>query len=107
MDYVDIKGWFEAAKAALALLNAAKDAIPKGKPRDEAEAKIHEAESAMKKADAALANELGYRLCKCEFPPTPMLWREAEKAEVCPRCGQQRKRPDISGGDKPVNYHYR
>src|ERR1700722_8657901 len=105
MDYADVKGWFDAAKAAFAVLNAAKDALPKGRQRDEVEAKLREAEGSMKRADAKLARELGLRLCECEFPPNVMLWRETEKAHVCPRCGARRERPDISAATG-VNYHH-
>ena len=101
MDYADIKGWLDAAKAAFALLSAAKDALPKGRQRDEVEAKLREAEGSMKRADAKLAKELRLRLCECEFPPNVM----PEKAHVCPRCGARRERPDISAATG-VNYHH-
>ncbi|MGD1038739.1 MAG: hypothetical protein ABR878_16540 [Roseiarcus sp.] len=95
MDYTDIKGWVDAAKATISLLTAAKDALPHGKQREEVEERLHEAEGSMKRADAKLAKELGLRLCDCEFPPNVMLWREAEKAHVCPHCGRRRDRPSI------------
>ena len=95
MDYTDVKGWVDAAKATITLLTAAKDALPQGKPREQVEAKLHEAERSKKGADARLAKELGLRLCDCEFPPNVMLWREAEKAHVCPHCGRRRDRPAI------------
>jgi hypothetical protein len=95
MDYSDVKGWIDAAKAAMTLLNTAKDALPRGKQRDEVEAALHQAERSMKAADAKLAKELGLRLCDCEFPPNVMLWREGERAHVCPKCGRRRERPAI------------
>ena len=105
MDYADIKGWFDAATAALPLLKAAKDALPKGRQRDEVEAKLREAESYMKRADAKLAKELGLRLCDCEFPPNVMLWRETEKAHVCPHCQRRREKPDLPAVTGR-NYHW-
>lgn len=104
MDYIDIKGWVDATKAALSLLIAAKDALPKGKHRDDVEAKLHQAEESMKRADAQFAKELGLKLCDCEFPPNVMLWREAEGTHVCPHCGHRRNKPVASPG---VNYHQR
>ncbi len=106
MDYDDVKGWFDAVAAALPLLKAAKDLLPKGRQRDEVEAKLREAEGYMKRADAKLAKELGLRLCECEFPPNVMLWREAEKAHVCPHCQRRREKPDLPVAEV-VNYHYR
>ena len=106
MDYVDIKGWFDAAIAAFALLKAAKDELPKGRQRDEVETKLREAEGYMKRADAKLAKKLDLRLCDCEFPPNVMLWRETEKAHVCPRCQRRREKPDLPVS-QGVNYHQR
>ncbi len=106
MDYHDVKGWVDAAKAALGLLNAAKDALPKGKQRDEVEARLRDAETSMKRADAKLARELGLRLCDCEFPPNVMLWRETEQAHVCPRCQHRRNKPRVVAAPA-VNYHHR
>jgi hypothetical protein len=95
MDYIDIKGWVDAATAAVSLLTTAKNALPQGKQREDVEAKLREAEGLMKRADAKLAKELGLRLCDCEFPPNIMLWREAEKAHVCPRCGRRHDRARV------------
>jgi hypothetical protein len=69
MDYAYINDMVEAAITAL---DAGKNALPQGELRKEIEAKLLEAESAMKHAKE---------------------W--------------QRRRPDISGGDKGVNYHQR
>ena len=69
-------------------------------------AKLREAEGSMKRADAKLAKELGLRLCDCEFPPNVMLWRETEKAHVCPRCQRRREKPDLPAVTG-VNYHQR
>ena len=40
MDYVDIKGWVDTAKAIMGLLATAKDVLLKGKHRDDVEAKF-------------------------------------------------------------------
>ena len=93
MDYTDVKGWVDAAKAAFSLLTIAKNALPKGTQRDEIEVKLLEAEGSMKRADAKLAKELGLKLCDCEFPPNVMLWRETERAHVCPHCQRTIQRP--------------
>jgi hypothetical protein len=84
MDYVDIKGWVETVKATIGLLATAKDALPKGKHRDDVEAKLQQAEESMKRADALLAKELGLKLCDCEFPPHVMLWQDSINSHVCP-----------------------
>lgn len=41
-------------------------------------------------ARAQTAQALGYRLCRCEFPPRPMLWSNARRVFVCqnPDCGR-------------------
>jgi hypothetical protein len=97
MDYVELRGYIDTAKAAFDLMRAAYEALPKGKQREAVEAKLHEAERLMQAADAKLAKELGMRTCDCTFPPTVMLWRESEKAHVCqnPNCGRRREQPGI------------
>jgi hypothetical protein len=67
--------------------------------------KIKAAEEALKRADVALAQKLGFKLCDCTFPPQIMLWHEKEKVTKCPRteCGHtiqdfNRPLPRSSGG---------
>ena len=95
MDYVDIKGWVETVKATIGLLATAKDALPKGKHRDDVEAKLQQAEESMKRADALLVKELGLKLCDCEFPPHVMLWQDSINSHVCPNpaCNRRIERP--------------
>jgi hypothetical protein len=42
-------------------------------------------------AEAEIAKALGYELCKCEFPPTPMktvgYTRDRQVVYQCPKCG--------------------
>ena len=94
MDMMDVKAWVDIAKGAVDLLKSAASALPKGTRRDEIETKISVAEDALARSDAKLARDLGMKLCDCTFPPQIMLWREAEKAHVCPRsqCGRAVKR---------------
>ena len=75
----------------IGLLKSSLALWPKGKKRDEAEQKVKAAEEALSRADAELAQKLGYPLCRCDFPPKVMLWREKEHAFVCPdpKCGRQ------------------
>ncbi len=40
--------------------------------------------------NARLARDLGYRLCRCEFPPKPMLWDNAAQAFVCQNAACRR-----------------
>lgn len=97
MDIMDIKAWVDMATGTANLLRDAASLLPKGSKRDEIESKILLAEDALARSDAKLARDLGLRLCDCTFPPQIMLWREAEKAHVCPRpeCGRTKK--ELSG----------
>jgi hypothetical protein len=67
------------------------------------------AEDILTRSDAKLAKDLGYHLCKCSFPPHPMLWRENEHSYVCqdPNCGHRIKiaRPE-DFNDTPVRTDY-
>jgi hypothetical protein len=60
------------------------------------DAALDKADTATAIAEAEVAKALGFELCKCEFPPTPMLtigWMSnpAVKKEgpvyECPKCG--------------------
>jgi hypothetical protein len=64
--------------------------LPTSAKRTEMEQKIAAAENALKRADAALAQKLGFQLCQCTYPPQIMLWREQEKITKCPNpeCGR-------------------
>ena len=67
-------------KAAIDLYRTAKAAffdalnhLPEGKDKEAAAQSLEEAEKATQLAEASIAQALGYELCRCEFPPTPML----------------------------------
>jgi hypothetical protein len=93
MEFVDIQGWVVAAKDTVDLLKSAAGLLPKGERRAEIDGKIGVAEETLKRSDAKLARELGFKLCDCTFPPQIMLWKEAEKAHACPNlaCGRRMK----------------
>ena len=86
--------WTHAAREAVEAFKVARDLLPKGKARDEAEAKLAQAENLLCRGDARLALDLGYPLCQCTFPPQIMLWRETDKAHACPRqeCGRTKRK---------------
>jgi hypothetical protein len=97
----------ECFRTSRSTSRASKDiiALLKGRSGDEAEQKIKAAEEALKRADVALAQKLGFKLCDCTFPPQIMLWHEKEKVTKCPRteCGHtiqdfNRPLPRSSGG---------
>ena len=92
MDFTDIQGWLGAAKDTLGLLKSATALLPKGEKRAEIEGRIGAAEEALKRSDVNLAHELGLKLCDCTFPPQIMLWKETEKAHICPNsaCGRKK-----------------
>jgi hypothetical protein len=53
------------AKDAVAILPAdKKEAVSRG---------LEEADKQLRLAEASIADALGYALCRCAFPPTPML----------------------------------
>jgi len=82
--FQDIADYIRVSKDAITLLKSAFSLLPRGEKRDEAESKIKAAEEALKRSDAALAQKLGYQLCRCTYPPQIMLWHEQQKVTVCP-----------------------
>ena len=99
-----------ALKSALDLfrtaVGAARDTIdllPDAQEKQAAGRALEEAVAASKIAEAQLAQALGYELCRCQFPPTPMLqighrvpreWpRKVEQIYECPLCNQNTAGP--------------
>jgi hypothetical protein len=101
--------WVVAGKSAIELLRSAWASLRKESDKDSIQKKIADAEDALKHFEGKLAKELGYKLCRCTFPPQIMLWKEAQKAHVCPNpeCGRVRKEPAFSGVSQSPNYHFR
>jgi hypothetical protein len=50
-----------------------KDLLPKDEKAAAIMAALATAESSARMAEAEVAKALGYELCRCQFPPTPML----------------------------------
>ncbi len=107
MNLEDPNAWAQGANAFKAIFDGLRGAV--GLLRDirsagagnEAQQQLvdealDKAEKAAKIAEAEVAKALGYELCKCEFPPIPMVTvgqmeqRGANKAGPvyeCPKCG--------------------
>src|SRR5579863_7193707 len=84
-DAAEVGGWITAANSVMDLFKASAALLPKSAAKDNLRLKIAEADAALKRADARLAGELGYKLCRCTFPPQIML----SDREVCPVCGHR------------------
>jgi len=92
-----LKSTFDALRSAMGLLKDAKELLPSGDQRQAAISQaLVTAESSSKIAEAEIAKALGYELCKCQFPPTPMLtvgsidipqMKLRGPVFECPRCG--------------------
>ena len=74
------------AKTALNIGKDAKDLLPDGKDKDYIDKQIQLTEREIKLAEASVANDLEYDLCKCTFPPQIMLYDKNERATICPNC---------------------
>jgi hypothetical protein len=68
-----VKTTFDALRTAIGLVKDTKDLLPKGEKTAVITAALVAAESSSQIAEAEVAKALGYELCKCQFPPTPML----------------------------------
>jgi hypothetical protein len=89
----DFMEYLAAAKSLLDIFKGIRSELPKESEVEKVQKKIEEAESALKNSEAVLAKKLGFRLCKCSFPPQIMLWHAAERSHVCPACGDRFARP--------------
>ncbi|WP_147430982.1 hypothetical protein [Thiocapsa rosea] len=75
-----------AAKSLLGLAKETKDLLPDSKSKEEIERAIAKAEKDLAIAESSTAQELGFDLCKCTFPPQIMLYDNSSGNNVCPRC---------------------
>jgi hypothetical protein len=82
-----------AAKTALDIIKGVRSELPKGPEAERAQQQIEKAESALETSKAEIAKSLGYKLCKCRFPPQVMLWSAAERTNICPACGDRNPPP--------------
>src|SRR5262245_35377437 len=91
-----VKATFDALRTAIGLVKDTKELLPKDEKTAAITAALVTAESSARIAEAEVAKALGYELCKCELPPTPMLTvgsidNAAAKMRgpvfECPKCG--------------------
>ena len=91
----ELTAYLSAAKGVLDIFKGIKAELPDGPGKEKSQAEISKAEDALKAAEAQLAKEFGYHLCKCTFPPQIMLstgrHQRHPDQEVfkCERCGNQ------------------
>ncbi len=89
MDIEALKGAFSLLGSAIGLAKKAKELLPDGAEKKSVEQSLVEAERQSKLAEAQIAQALGYELCRCTFPPQPMLslgYREQIEYYQCPKC---------------------
>ncbi len=88
---MDVIQCLTGLKTALEVIKGAAALLPKGSKSEEAREQIERAEKELKASEGAVAKALGYKICQCTFPPQIMLWKEAERAHVCPNstCGRK------------------
>lgn len=67
------KTGFDAIKTALGLVKDVQGALPAGEKKEAAARALEKAETQIRLGAAQIAKALGYPLCRCRFPPTPML----------------------------------
>jgi hypothetical protein len=68
-----VKTGFDAIRTALGAVKDAQDALPAGEKKEAAARALDGAETQIRLGEAQIAKALGYPLCQCRFPPTPML----------------------------------
>jgi hypothetical protein len=68
-----VKTTFDALRTAIGLVKDTKELLPKNDTTAVITAALVTAQSSSQIAEAEVAKALGYELCKCQFPPTPML----------------------------------
>ena len=85
MDATAIMGGIGLVRGAIELLRDAKDLVPGSQKAKAIELALKQAEQALQHAEVRLADDLGYNLCKCTFPPQVAL-RAPDGKMICPKC---------------------
>lgn len=92
MNIGEIISGIELMRKSLALMRDLVNSISKKPDKEQAENVLREAEHAFQLAEAKVAGELKYQLCKCTWPPQIMLskgFRDYSEVFKCPRCGKE------------------
>ncbi|MDR3409505.1 MAG: hypothetical protein P4L87_00920 [Formivibrio sp.] len=88
IDPVTIKSWAEATSATFTALRSIISSLPSGRKREEAERLLADAEREQKKAEALIAQRLGFQVCPDCWPPEIMVFSKADGLLHCRQCGQ-------------------
>ena len=67
------KAGFDTLRTALGLVKDVQQTLPSGEKKEVAARTLEEADKHLRLGEAEIAKARGYALCRCEFPPTPML----------------------------------
>jgi hypothetical protein len=67
------KSGFETLRTALGLVKDVQQTLPPGEKKETVGRALEEADKQLRLGEAQIAQALGYPLCRCAFPPTPML----------------------------------
>jgi len=80
-------------RESLNLIKQAKDLMPDGPKKEEAIAKLKEAEENFKTAEIEAAKKLGHKICQCTWPSQIMLLNHSKNVFKCPnpKCGREIK----------------
>jgi hypothetical protein len=99
MDLETVKTFLSLAGQGMGLLKQGKELMPKGPQREEAEKVITEAEQTLALAEVKAAQEMGYELCRCTWPPQICL-RIDGRDNICPKCGHHAFLGSTDDGDE-------
>jgi hypothetical protein len=97
MDMSKIIEGLGIAKGAVELLKGAKDLLPDSPKKKAAEQSLRLAEQTFRIAETEVAQELGYHLCECTWPPQIAL-RQPDGLRRCPGCGRDTNEDYRSSG---------
>jgi hypothetical protein len=91
------KSGMDGIRGALSIWKDIRGAVPEGAEREAVSRALEKSEEQLQIAEAQIAKGLGYDLCECAFPPTPMLtvgWMNGVSNKIssravhrCPKCG--------------------
>jgi len=92
------KSGIDMIRSTFGLIEDVKGILPDTKEKQAIEASLNASETQLLIAEAQIAQSLGYTLCRCDMPPTPMFkigYRDSRSGKrdfidvhECPKCHQ-------------------
>lgn len=105
-----IKSGMDTIRSVLALVKDTTDTLPDGTRKTAITESLETAEREIRLSEVQIASALGYRLCRCTFPPQIMLGvgqnSRGHERRQCPGCKRlETIEPQFGSAERIIRYN--